>query len=311
MLRLPLRRIRFPAIPSCRRLNSSDAKVAENDADALPLADSKEELDKKMEEIILKEWEASGLTDEHSTGSEFKSPSLPAQNAKELFNTGRRLLQGDSNVQSRVRLGRKAVELEVKDADEEAKMLPISADSLGTDFTEREYASALIHGRSFHLPYYHPHTHSIPVASLQFRSHFPRLLDLFTHFASHAASSLAIPISRVVMLPTQRSMWTVPRSPFAYKKSQENFERKVHKRMIKAWDADEEVVRRWILYLERHNMGGVGMRITTWERLPLGVGGGMESTRVRVQVTEASEKIKQLGEKIVKEELAALSGRGT
>ncbi len=84
------------------------------------------------------------------------------------------------------------------------KCCPLSAASLGTDFTEREYASALIHGRSFHLPYYHPHTHSIPVASIQFRSHFPRLLDLFTHFASHAASSLAIPVSRVVMLPTQR-----------------------------------------------------------------------------------------------------------
>ncbi|SJK97355.1 uncharacterized protein ARMOST_00607 [Armillaria ostoyae] len=299
MLRLPLRRIRLPAVPSCRRLNSTDAKVPENDA--LPLADSKEELDKKMEEIILKEFESSGLTDEHSTGSEFKSPSLPAQNAKEMFNAGRRLLQS----QGRIRPGRKALESELRDVDEEAKMLPLSAASLGMDFTEREYASALIHGRSFHLPYYHPHTHSIPVASIQFRSHFPRLLDLFTHFASHAASSLAIPVSRVVMLPTQRSMWTVPRSPFAYKKSQENFERKVHKRMIKAWDADEEVVRRWILYLQRHNMGGVGMRTTTWERLPLG---STRATKATVPVTEAGAKIKQLGEKIVKEEMAALQG---
>ncbi|KAK0461426.1 ribosomal protein S10 domain-containing protein [Desarmillaria tabescens] len=238
------------------------------------------------------------------------SVSRPAQNAKEMFNAGRRLLQGSSSTLSRIRPGRKTLESNLRDVDEEAKMLPIPAASLDTEFTEREYASALIHGRSFHLPYYHPHTHSIPVASIQFRSHFPRLLDLFTHFASHAASSLAIPVSRVVMLPTQRSMWTVPRSPFAYKKSQENFERKVHKRMIKAWDADEEVVRRWILYLQRHNMGGVGMRTTVWERLPLGLG-RIESTRGTVQVTEAGAKIKQLGEKIVKEELAALSGRGT
>ncbi|KAK0225759.1 ribosomal protein S10 domain-containing protein [Armillaria fumosa] len=247
---------------------------------------------------VAREFAASGLTD---AGSEFKSPSLPAQNAKEMFNAGRQLLQS----QGRIRPGRKALEAELRTDDEEAKMLPISAASLGTDYTEREYASALIHGRGFHLPYYHPHTHSIPVASIQFRSHFPRLLDLFTHFASHAASSLAIPVSRVVMLPTQRSMWTVPRSPFAYKKSQENFERKVHKRMIKAWDADEEVVRRWIMYLQRHNMGGVGMRTTTWERLPLGAA---RTANAVVPVTEAGAKIKLLGEKIVKEEMAALEG---
>jgi hypothetical protein len=54
-----------------------------------------------------------------------------------------------------------------------------------------------------------------------------------------------------------------------HKKSQENFERKVHKRMVKAWDTDPEVIRRWVAYLRRHELGGVGMRIIQWDRLPL------------------------------------------
>ncbi len=63
---------------------------------------------------------------------------------------------------------------------------------------------------------------------------------------------------------------------------------------------------RWILYLQRHNMGGVGMRTTTWERLPLGAA-STRATKAAVPVTEAGAKIKQLGEKIVKEEMAALA----
>ncbi|KIK62358.1 hypothetical protein GYMLUDRAFT_41776 [Collybiopsis luxurians FD-317 M1] len=153
--------------------------------------------------------------------------------------------------------------------------LPVKISSLadlGPKFSEEAYASALVHGRSIHLPYLHPRTHSIPAGNITFYSHHPRLLALFTHFASHAASSLGIPISKVIMLPTERRLWTVIRSPFVYKKSQENFERKTHKRMIKAWDADPEVIDRWVKYLENHSMGGVGIRVTKWERLPLGIG---------------------------------------
>jgi small subunit ribosomal protein S10 len=130
----------------------------------------------------------------------------------------------------------------------------------------------LVHGRSAFAPILHPRTHGIPVANIHFRSHHPPLLKLFTHFALHAASSLGIPASNVISLPTQRSLWTVIRSPFVHKKSQENFERTVHKRAIKAWDADAEVVQRWIWYLRKNAMPGIGMKVTLWERLPLGIG---------------------------------------
>lgn len=188
----------------------------------------------------------------------------------------------------------------------DSKRLPL-LEPLGEDFTEAEYAATLVHGRGIHMPFFHPRTHDIPAASIQFRSHHTELLDLFTHFATHAASSLGIPTSRVVTLPTKRTLWTVLRSPHVHKKSQENFERRVHKRAIKAWDADPEVVDRWCRYLRRHALGGVGMRVTRWERQPLGVGRmKLEQVEERLKGSKQqpdSKKIKALGEKIVVEEM--------
>ncbi|KAF8152344.1 ribosomal protein S10 domain-containing protein [Crassisporium funariophilum] len=162
----------------------------------------------------------------------------------------------------------------------------------------------LVHGRSVHHPHFHPRTHDIPVAGIHFRSHHVPLLNLFTHFAVHAASSLGIPCSKVVPLPTQRRLWTVLRSPFAHKKSQENFERRVHKRAIKAWDADPEVIQRWIAYLRKHAMPGVGMKVTTWERIPLGIGAShiVRLDHTQVSTVDASKTIKALGQKIIAEE---------
>ncbi|KAF9495562.1 ribosomal protein S10 [Pleurotus eryngii] len=211
-------------------------------------------------------------------------PVQPATSEEELFGTGTSGSQLDSD------------------------SLPRPYSSLPANPTEAEYASALIHGRSIHLPYYHPRTHDIPAASIQFRSHHPRLLDLFTHFASHAASSLGIPISRVAYLPTQRSLWTVPRSPFAHKKSQENFERRVHKRAIKAFDADPEVIDQWTRYIGRHALAGVGIRVVKWERMPLGVGADrlLSAMSGLSQSAVNKERIRQLGDQIVRQEMAVL-----
>lgn len=173
---------------------------------------------------------------------------------------------------------------------------------------EHLYATSVVRGRSLRPAHIHPKTHNIPVATIQFRSYHPRLLDLFIHFTSHAAAALAIPVSRTVCLPTQRSLWTVPRGPFAHKKSQENFERKVHKRAIKAWDADHEVVERWIKYLEEHPLEGVGIRVTRWQRAPVGIGAQVldkVTEQMRLESVSSREKVKALGEQIIKEELAA------
>ncbi|OJA19364.1 hypothetical protein AZE42_00422 [Rhizopogon vesiculosus] len=170
--------------------------------------------------------------------------------------------------------------------------------------TEEEFSSMIIHGRSVYPPLYHPRTHSVPVAQLQFRAYQHQFLDLYMHFVGHAAAALGIPISRPVYLPTQRSLWTVPRGPFVHKKSQENFERKVHKRAIKAWDADPEVVDRWVRYITRHAMPGVGLRVTQWKRAPLGIGQQMVDSAVgQTRLGSGADKVKALAEKIVQQEL--------
>lgn len=103
----------------------------------------------------------------------------------------------------------------------------------------------------------------------------------------------------------------MPRGPFAHKKSQENFERKVHKRAIKAWDANPEMVGVWVNYLETYHVGGVGLRTIRWERAPVGFG------RLRLDdLTKQLESIRRktdrgqvaaLGEEIVKIEQARAS----
>ena len=93
----------------------------------------------------------------------------------------------------------------------------------------------------------------------------------------------------------------MPRSPFAHKKSQENFERRTHKRAIKAWDADPEVIDRWFQYIRKHAMGGVGMRALRWTRMPLGVGEA-HVQQAKQATTTPQVQIKKLADKIVAEE---------
>ncbi|RPD57022.1 ribosomal protein S10 [Lentinus tigrinus ALCF2SS1-6] len=138
----------------------------------------------------------------------------------------------------------------------------------------------------------------------------PALLSDATHFAtgSHAASALGVPLSKPVHLPTQRRLWTVLRGPFVHKKSQENFERRTHKRVVKAWDAHPDAVDMLVQYLEKHIAPGVGMRAVKWHRAPVGVGQKtMESVLGHMRVDEQvrAEKVKALGEQIVQQELAA------
>ena len=167
---------------------------------------------------------------------------------------------------------------------------------------ESELAVTVVHGRGVLPPLRHPLTHGIPVATIHFRSFLPFLLAQFTHFASHAASALGIPISPVQPLPTQRSLWTVPKGPFVHKKKQENFERKVHKRVIKAWDADLEVVDKWVKYLQKHALAGVGIRVTRWERAPVGIG-KMKLDNVKAQMkTTNAEEVESLGQDIIRQE---------
>ncbi|KAH9979832.1 ribosomal protein S10 domain-containing protein [Russula compacta] len=177
---------------------------------------------------------------------------------------------------------------------------------------ERKWHATVVHGRGVLDAYQHPRTHGIPVACVQFRAYHPEPIQLAAHFASHAAASLGIPLSGVVSLPTRRTLWTVPRGPFAHKKSQENFERRVHARAIKAFDADAEVVDRWVRYLEAHALPGIGMRVVRWHRLPIGIGRShLQSVvgRMRLGRSTNKQKVKDLSDKIVQVESKAAPDR--
>lgn len=62
----------------------------------------------------------------------------------------------------------------------------------------------------------------------------------------------------------------MPKSPFVHKKSQENFQRKEHKRAIKVYDASRASVDLWLRYLKQHAVGGVGVRAEVYEWIEVG-----------------------------------------
>ena len=66
---------------------------------------------------------------------------------------------------------------------------------LASNLAEKDFSSQILHGRSVLSPLQHPKTHGIPVAAIHIRGHDHRSLELFAHFASHAAAALGIPFS--------------------------------------------------------------------------------------------------------------------
>ncbi|CAJ0865780.1 51_t:CDS:2, partial [Entrophospora sp. SA101] len=110
-----------------------------------------------------------------------------------------------------------------------------------------------------------PPTDNIAVCQLHLRAYVVGPMDFFIDFARRAAHALKMPCSGPVYLPTQTTRWTVPRGSFIHKKSQENFERKTHKRLLEIKDANKDVVKRWLWYLANNCPPGIGMRVTLWE----------------------------------------------
>ncbi|CAM0142126.1 mitochondrial 37S ribosomal protein rsm10 [Umbelopsis sp. WA50703] len=156
----------------------------------------------------------------------------------------------------------------------------------------------------YQVPQRIPPTHDIPVCNLHFRGYIPQHLDFYVDFARRAAFSLKMPCSGPVYLPTQTSRWTVIKSPFVHKKSQENFERKTHKRLLQIKDTHPEVVQRWLHYLKMNAPAGIGMRATTWEFENVGVGKSMvekAKRRQRTAPTEVNEaNVKEVAAELLK-----------
>ncbi|KAI9697899.1 MAG: Tryptophan--tRNA ligase, mitochondrial [Candelina mexicana] len=118
--------------------------------------------------------------------------------------------------------------------------------------------------------------YGVPACDLQLRSYSVRNVEFFADFALRAAYYLNLPAAGPVPLPRITERWTVPRSNFVHKKSQENFERITLRRLIQIQDGHPETVQVWLAFLKKHSYYGIGMKANIWEHEKLGVGRTMD-----------------------------------
>lgn len=102
------------------------------------------------------------------------------------------------------------------------------------------------------------------------RSYSVRNVEFFADFALRAAYYLNLPAAGPIPLPRITERWTVPRSNFIHKKSQENFERITLRRLIQIQDGHPDTVEIWLAFLRKHAYYGVGMKANVWEYEKLG-----------------------------------------
>lgn len=112
--------------------------------------------------------------------------------------------------------------------------------------------------------------HGLPVCDLQLRSYSVRNVEFYADFAIRAAYYLNLPVSGPIPLPRIVERWTVPRSNFVHKKSQENFERITLRRLIQIKDGDLQAVEAWLAFLRKYAFYGVGMKANVWQHESLG-----------------------------------------
>lgn len=112
--------------------------------------------------------------------------------------------------------------------------------------------------------------YGVPSCDLQLRSYNVRPLESFCDFALRAAYYLGLPAFGPTPLPKVIERWTVPKSVFIHKKSQENFERITRRRLIQIKDGHPETVQIWLAFLQKHQQAAVGMKANMWEFSSLG-----------------------------------------
>ncbi|KAJ5330964.1 37S ribosomal protein S10 [Penicillium atrosanguineum] len=139
--------------------------------------------------------------------------------------------------------------------------------------------------RSIRDPYGGRRSTASPVCDLQLRSYSVQNVEFFADFAIRAAYYLNLPVSGPVPLPRIVERWTVPRSNFVHKKSQENFERITLRRLVQIKDGNPQAVQAWLAFLRRHAFYGVGMKANVWEHDSLDVGKSMDASLPEIEKT--------------------------
>ncbi|KAK0622865.1 hypothetical protein B0T14DRAFT_535882 [Immersiella caudata] len=120
--------------------------------------------------------------------------------------------------------------------------------------------------------------YGVPSCDLQLRSYSIRNLEFFCDFALRAAYYLGLAASGPIPLPRMTERWTVPRSHFIFKKSQENFSRTTLRRLIQIKDGHPKAVQAWLAFLEKHAYYGIGMKANVWEFSSIGVAKEMDKS---------------------------------
>ncbi|KAJ5628380.1 hypothetical protein N7490_010608 [Penicillium lividum] len=138
--------------------------------------------------------------------------------------------------------------------------------------------------------------YGLPVCDLQLRSYSVENVEFFADFAIRAAYYLNLPVSGPVPLPRIVERWTVPRSNFVHKKSQENFERITLRRLIQIKDGNPKAVQAWLAFLRKHAFYGVGMKANVWEHDSLDVGKSMDESLPEIEKTLGSH-LAQFGQR--------------
>ena len=158
--------------------------------------------------------------------------------------------------------------------------------------------------------------YGVPCCDLQLRSFSVRNVEFMADFAMRAAYYLNLPASGPTPLPKKRKRWTVLRSNFVNKKSQENFEQITLRRLVQIQDGDPETVQIWLAFLRKHQLYGVGMRANIWQYEPLGMSKFSECSLIAMLTSdvEVAENMDQAFSEVEKEldhKLANFGWKGT
>ncbi|KAI4601271.1 mitochondrial 37S ribosomal protein rsm10 [Pestalotiopsis sp. 9143b] len=138
-------------------------------------------------------------------------------------------------------------------------------------------------------------TYGVPTCDLQLRSYSIPNLEFFCDFALRAAYYLGLPAFGPVPLPKITERWTVPKSHFIFKKSQENFERITRRRLLQIRDGHPETVQIWLAFLQKHAYYGIGMKANVWEYSKMDVAKEMEGDAKSMQELVESKMAAHLG----------------
>lgn len=138
-------------------------------------------------------------------------------------------------------------------------------------------------------------------AELQLRSYSVRNLEVFADFALRAAYFLNLPATGPHPLPRKTQRWTLPRSNFVHKKSQEAFERITMQRLVSIHNGHPETVAIWLAFLRKHQYYGVGMKANVYDYGGVQTGKDLDAEAERIE--------KMMGDKKQKFETFADIGR--